>query len=56
MEGPAEVAEADGESGNGDVGVRARIAEAVGGLAEVGGHLRQQIRLIEVERIAELEE
>ena len=56
MEGPAKVAEADGESGEGDVGIGARVAQAIGGLAEVGGHLGQQFGLVEVESLAQLEQ
>lgn len=56
MERPGKVAEANGQAGEGDVGIRTRVAEAVGSFAQVRGHLGQQLRLMEVEGLAELEQ
>lgn len=56
MKRPGKVAEAHRKTGESDVGIRTRVAEAMGGLAQVRGHLRQQLGLMEVEGLAEFEQ
>ncbi len=49
-----EIAEGQGQAAEGDVAIGARIAQALGFAGQVGGHFRQQIRLVEVEGFAQL--
>ena len=55
MKGPLEISEGQGQTAEGDVAIGARIAQPLGFAGEVRGHLGQQIRLIEVEGVAQLE-
>ena len=56
VEGPGEFAEAEGQAVQGEVDVGARIAEALGGLAEVDGEGGGELGVGGVEGLAELEE
>ena len=51
---PLELAEGDGQAGQGDVALGARIAQPLGLAGQVGGHGRQQVRLVELEGLAQL--
>src|SRR5581483_1789344 len=50
------MAEADRQASQGDVSVGAGVAQAPGRLAEMAGHLRQEVRLMEVESLAQLQQ
>ena len=52
---PLELAEGEGQSAEGDVALGPRIAQALGFAGKVRGHLGQQIRLVEVEGLAQFE-
>ena len=56
MEGPANRLKPTGRPARVTSGIRTRVAEAVGSFAQVRGHLGQQLRLLEVEGLAELEQ
>ena len=56
MEGPREFAEAEGQAVQREVDVGARIAQALGGLAEVDGEGGGELGIGGVEGLAELEE
>ena len=55
VKGPLELAEGDGQAGERDVALGARIAQALGLGGEVGGHRGQQVGLVEVEALAQFE-
>ncbi len=52
---PAEILEGQGHAAEGDVAIGMRILETLGFAGKMRGHFGQQIRLIEVEGVAQLE-
>ena len=55
MKRPLEFAEGERKSAEGDIAIGPRIAQALGLAGQVGRHFRQQVRLIEIECVAQFE-
>ena len=52
LKGPAEIPEGERQTAEGHIAVGVRIAQPLGFTGQVRGHLRQQIRFIEVEGVS----
>src|SRR3984957_7575039 len=55
VEGPTEVTESNGHAGYRHIGIRPRIAQSLGLIAQMGRHFRQKLRTIEVEVLTQLQ-